>query len=43
MDVIHLLVLFGHQCHAHCLHMNVVCLFILFKYGCCMFIRVVYT
>jgi hypothetical protein len=29
-DVIHLLVLFEHQCHVHCLDMNVVCLFVLF-------------
>jgi hypothetical protein len=43
MDVIHLLVLFGHQCHAHCLDMNVICLFVLFTHGCCMFIHVVYT
>jgi hypothetical protein len=43
-----------HGCHSstcvvwtlmssHCLDMNVICLFILFKYGCCMFIHVVYT
>ncbi len=28
-DVIHLLILVEHQCHAHCLNMNVICLFIL--------------
>jgi len=42
MDVIHLLVLFEHQCHVHCLNMNVMCLFVLFKHKCCMFIHVVY-
>jgi hypothetical protein len=41
MDVIHLLVLFKHQCHAHCLDTNVIYLFILFKHKCCMFIHVV--
>jgi hypothetical protein len=43
MDVIHLFVLFEHQCCVHCLDTNVICLFILFKHECCMFIRVVYT
>jgi hypothetical protein len=28
MDVIHLLILFEHRCHVHCLDMNVICLFI---------------
>jgi hypothetical protein len=43
MDVIHLFVLFEHQCCVHFLDTNVICLFILFKHECCMFIRVVYT
>jgi len=43
MDVIHLLVLFEHRCHLHCLNMNVICLFILFRNECCMSICVVYT
>jgi hypothetical protein len=43
MDVIHLLVLFEHQCCAHCLDMNVIWLSILFKHGCCMSIHVIYT
>jgi hypothetical protein len=43
IDVIHLLVLFEHQCRVHCLNMNVICLFVLIRHGCCMFIRVVYT
>jgi hypothetical protein len=40
--VIHLLILFKHQCHVHCLNMNVISLFILFKHGCCMSIHIVY-
>jgi hypothetical protein len=32
-----------HGCHAHCLDTNVICLFVLFKHECCMFIHVVYT
>ncbi len=43
MNVIHLFVLFEHQCCAHYLNTNVVCLFILFKHECCMSIHVVYT
>jgi hypothetical protein len=43
MDVIHLFVLFEHECYVHCLDSNVICLFILFKHKCCMFIRVIYT
>ncbi len=43
MNVINLLVLFEHWYHAHCLDTNVIWLFILFKHGCCMSIRVVYT
>jgi hypothetical protein len=43
MDVIHLFILFEHQCHAHCLNKNVICLFVLFKHECCVFIRVIYT
>ncbi len=43
MDVIHLLILFEHQNHAHCLDTNVTSLFVLFIHGCCMFIYVVYT
>jgi hypothetical protein len=42
-DVIHLLVLFEHQCRVHCLDTNVICLFVLFQYICCMSICVVYT
>jgi hypothetical protein len=38
-NVIHLFELFEHQCHMHCLYMNVICLFILFKQGCCMSIH----
>jgi hypothetical protein len=41
--VIHLLVLLEHQCRVHCLDMNVICLFILFKHKCCMSICIVYT
>jgi hypothetical protein len=43
IDVIHLLVLFEHWCHAHRLNTNVICQFMLFRHKCCMFIRVVYT
>jgi len=32
-NVIHLLELFEHRCHVHCLYMNVICLFVLFKQG----------
>jgi hypothetical protein len=42
-NVIHLFELFEHQCHVHCLYMNVICLFVLFKHGYCMSIHVVYT
>jgi hypothetical protein len=42
-NVIHLFVLFKHQCHARCLNTNIICLFILFRHGCYMFICVVYT
>jgi hypothetical protein len=41
--VIHLFVLFEHQCHANCLNTNVICFFILFRHGCYMSIHVVYT
>jgi len=41
-DVIHLLVLFEHQCCVHCLNMNVICLFILFRHECCVSIYIVY-
>jgi len=34
MDVIHLLVLFEHQCHVHCLYTNVICMFVLFRHNC---------
>jgi hypothetical protein len=30
-------------CHVHCLGTNVICMFILFKQGCCMSICIVYT
>jgi hypothetical protein len=43
MNVIHLLVWFEHKYRVHCLNMNVICIFKLFKHGCCMSIRVVYT
>jgi hypothetical protein len=43
IDVIHLLVLFEHWYHVHCLDTNVICLFISFKHGCCMSICFVYT
>ncbi len=36
MDVIHLFILFEHQCHANCLDTNFICLFILFRHECCM-------
>ncbi len=42
-DVIHLLVLFEHQCHVYCLDMNVICIFVLFEHKCCVFICIVYT
>jgi hypothetical protein len=42
-DVIHLLILFEHQCCVYCLNMNITCLFILFKHKYCMSIHVVYT
>jgi hypothetical protein len=41
--IIHLLVLLEHWWYVHCLNTNVICLFVLFRHGCCMFIRVVYT
>jgi hypothetical protein len=37
-DLIHLFVLFEHQCHAHCLNTYDICLFILFRHKCYMFI-----
>jgi len=40
--VIHLLVLFDHQYHVHCLDTNVIYLFILFRHRCYKFICVVY-
>jgi hypothetical protein len=43
MDVIHLLVLFEHRCHVHCLCTNVICMLVLFKHICCMSICVVHT
>jgi hypothetical protein len=42
IDVIHLLVLFEHQCYAHCLNTNIICLIVLFKHEYCMSIHVVY-
>jgi hypothetical protein len=42
-NVIHLLVLFEHQCCVHCFDMNVIYLFILFRHTCYMSICVVYT
>jgi len=42
-DVIHLLVLFEHWYRVHALNINVICLFVSFNHGCCMFIYVVYT
>jgi len=37
--VIHLLVLFEHQCCVHCLHMDVICLFIFLNINVvCLFI-----
>ncbi len=41
--IIHLFVLFEHQCHVHCLNTNVICLFLLFMHKCYMSIHVVYT
>jgi hypothetical protein len=39
IDVIHLFVLFKPWCHAHCLNMNVMCLFIWFRHICwCLFV-----
>jgi hypothetical protein len=43
INVIHLFILFEHQCCMHYLNMNVICVFILFKPKCYMFICVVYT
>jgi hypothetical protein len=43
MNVIHLLVLFEHQCLVRCLDTNGICMFVLFKHKCCMSICVVYT
>jgi hypothetical protein len=43
MNVIHLLVLFEHWYHVHCLNTNVISMFLLFRHRCCMFICVVYT
>jgi len=34
-NVIHLFVLFEHQCRVHCLDTNVICMFVLFRYICC--------
>jgi hypothetical protein len=42
-DVIHLFILFEHQCCAHYLDTNFICLIVLFKQECCMSIHVVYT
>jgi hypothetical protein len=42
-NVIHLLILFEHQCCVHCFNMDVIYLFILFKHKCYMYIRVFYT
>ncbi len=42
MDVIHLLVMFEHQCCVHYLDTNVICLFVLFKHKCCVSIHIVY-
>jgi len=42
MDATHLIVLFEHPCHVHCLDMNVICLFILFNDECCVSICIVY-
>jgi len=42
-NVIHLFVLFEHQCCVHCLDTNVICMFILFSHECCVSIRIVYT
>ncbi len=42
MDVIHLFVLFEHQCCVHCLNINVICLFVLFRHECCVSIHIVY-
>jgi hypothetical protein len=42
-NVIHLLVLFEHQCRVYCLDTNVICMFILFKHECCVSIHIVYT
>jgi hypothetical protein len=42
-NVIHLLVLFKHWCHVHCLDMNVICMFVLFRHKCYVFIHIVYT
>jgi hypothetical protein len=41
--VIHLLMLFEHWYHVHCVDTNVICLFISFKHKCCMSICVFYT
>jgi hypothetical protein len=41
--VIHLLVLFEHQCRVHCLDTNVICMFVLFGHNFCMSICVIYT
>jgi len=43
IDVIHLLVLFKYWCRVHCLDMNVICLFVLFKHEYCVSICIVYT
>jgi hypothetical protein len=40
---IHLFVLFEHQYHVHCLDMNVICLFVLFRHECCVFVCIVHT
>jgi hypothetical protein len=42
-NIIHLLLLFEHQCRVHYLDTNVICLFVLFKHRCFMSICVVYT
>jgi hypothetical protein len=41
--IIHLFVLFEHQCCVHCLDIDVICLFLLFRHKCYMCIHVVYT
>jgi hypothetical protein len=40
--IIHLLILFEHRCHVFYLNMNVICMFVLFRYGYYVFICVIY-